>query len=66
MIGSSAFQAVPIRIANVHRQANDRIVVPPSGVPEFPLQTGCQLTGDETASHVRHLRDGKIHNVPDR
>jgi len=31
MIGSIAFQAVPIRIANVQRKASDRIII--SSVP---------------------------------
>ena len=67
IIGSIAFQAVPIRIANVHRHANDCIVV--SSGPwcrQTPLQTRCQLDDSAAASHVRHLRDGKIHSVPDR
>jgi hypothetical protein len=29
MIGSIAFHAAPTKIANVHRHANDCIVVPP-------------------------------------
>jgi len=61
MIGSIAFQAVPIRIANVHRHANDRIVVLRS-VPRECLQRRCQNLKHARASHLRRLRDAGTHS----
>jgi hypothetical protein len=62
IIGPIAFQAVPIKIANVHRHANDCIVVPSVWVPGNRLQARCHRTPKWIDSHVRNLQRATIHN----
>jgi hypothetical protein len=62
MIGSIAFHAAPIKIANVHRNANDCIVVPPGWCRRVGCRRGATTAASRRASHVRRLDEQIIHN----
>jgi hypothetical protein len=61
MSGVRTFQADPTKIASVHRQVNERIVVPSVWWRRNGLQGRCQSLRLRDGSHVRRLRDETIH-----
>jgi hypothetical protein len=63
MIGSITFHAAPTMIANVHRHANDCIVIPPVGCGPVGLQARChgdRRAAQQSSSAVRQRRNPQL------